>query len=150
MHYVDRFRVLYLQRFDKLWLNNKKFINLHKFYCTHWSLYIWCIFYLFKTWRYYTGVFQSNQNMPPVLITYQRSTVQYSLYLAPLLRLLFDSVHMIHTCDILLYEGYHYYNAYTFIKFSLLNNNIPRLGGCLNYCLRANIRFLTLICLSIT
>ena len=57
---------------------------------------------------------------------------------------------MFNMCAILISEGKHSPNVYTFRNGSLLNNDIPILGGYFNYCIRASIKFIVLICLVIT
>ena len=76
--------------------------------------------------------------------------MQYSLHSAPCLGLIFNAVHMLNICDILLSEGWHSSNIYTFRNRSLPNNDIPRLWRYFNYCISTSIRFLKLICLAIT
>ena len=85
-----------------------------------------------------------------VSIRDQRSTVQYSLKYAPCFRLLLDAVHMINMFDILLYDGYHSSNVFTFINGSLLNNYIPIFREYFNYCVRSSICFSILFCLKTT
>ena len=82
-------------------------------------------------------------------IRYQRSMVKYSSHLAPRLRLILDAVCMHNIYDILLSEGWHSSNVYTFINVFLVNHDIPRLGVYFNYFIWDSIRFILLICVEI-
>ena len=57
---------------------------------------------------------------------------------------------MINMFDILLYDGYHSSNVFTFINGSLLNNYIPIFREYFNYCVRSSICFSILFCLKTT